>query len=172
MIFFGSSSTGEYSLIARLFNPVLLVIASVLSQMVQGEHRINTKQAKSHKTMFLLLLVVTSILVVTFHSKSLISLVYGYATEDMYFYFLVFTFATLFNFLSGILEAQFVIDFRNQDLVRTQLWIYGSALLFTIFFLASGDIKLGLLVYSSAYFLKLAFLLFRYKVHNPEAPQF
>lgn len=172
MFFFGSSSTGEYSLVARLFNPLLLVIASVLTQMVQERHQINLSQIELRKSIFLVLSAAATIVIVCVNSRLLVSFIYGYCTENMFFYFLVFTFAILSYFLSGVFDTQYVINYNNRALVRMQIWIYGCTLLLTIAFFAAGELKIGLCVYSSAYFIKLIMFCLRRKVHDLEARAF
>lgn len=164
MVFFGSSNTGEYSLIARLFNPLLLVIGSILTQMVQEHQRFNIKITNSRKPIFIIILGSLSLCALFLISKTIISLIYGFATENMYFYFIIFIYSTISYLLSGIIETQYVINFKNRDLARTQIWIYGITIFFTLISFIMGELEIGLFVYSSANFIKCFFLFIRIQV--------
>lgn len=163
MFFFGSSITGEYSLIARLFNPALLIIGSVLTQIVQENHQIESTKFKSPRSIWLLLLAVPLFLFLIHYFQEIVSKIYGFATQDMKFFFVLFIFATISHFLSGFREAQMALEFDNHHLVYVQVWIFGCTLLLTIILFAFGELRLGLIVYSSAYFLKFVILSFRHK---------
>lgn len=155
MLFFGTSITGEYSLIARLFNPALLIISSVVTQIVQEKQLFDLSKIKSSKFLYFISCLALTFIFIFMNSKFLITSIYGYATDNMRFFLLIFMLGTLFHFLSGIIETQFNLKSTNRILVRIQIYIYGFSLLFTVICFAAGELRTGLCIFFSAFIMKL-----------------